>query len=348
MLKFCLPIILSIFFIFTIVDAVQLKYQVITASEPVSNTIYIYEPVYCQCGILVDTGRAGLTDNETGERLLTFLDATNTDLEFVLITHAHIDHYSGVPFIKENFPRMKFYVPNVDILDELLQDVEVLRDAQFLPQALAEFDWEDEIEVYPGGTTIDTLGSPLNIIPSSDGEAAETIHYSMVYDPVNSVLIAADILYYESHVYFGPTVNHERLDFWYNDLFDELLATYKNTNRVIPGHGPVLSTDQFVERPITVAVKNAREYMDSFMALLMTCEANDQGEQEHLSLQQIAEKLIETYPDYQGQDVAGFLTTNTAWVDFQNNQSCNSSDASHNNSINFLLLLVLVILLVLY
>ena len=69
------------------------------------------------CYILADegTGKAAVIDpgDEAGA-IANVLEADKADIEYILLTHGHYDHTTGVPELKRRFPATKVYIHRAD------------------------------------------------------------------------------------------------------------------------------------------------------------------------------------------------------------------------------------------
>ncbi len=163
--------------------------------------------------VLMGDSNALLVDTqftpENATRLADVIEVTGRTLETVFITHAHPDHYSGLPIIRERFPDLRA-VAHPDVLALLpvadIGAVEAL-DGPLMLEA-------EEIEV---------LG-PMH---------GDTDVITPLYVASLDTLIAADMAYADCHVWVAENTSVERLDLWRANL-DALEAMGAAT--VIPGH----------------------------------------------------------------------------------------------------------------
>ncbi len=77
--------------------------------------IFVLGPYQSNCYVLYKDFKAMVIDPgfESNE-LLTFLTENGLIVEVIYITHGHIDHVSGVNFLKKNFPKAIVYAPIKD------------------------------------------------------------------------------------------------------------------------------------------------------------------------------------------------------------------------------------------
>ena len=74
-------------------------------------------PIGTNCYILEDdtTGKAAVIDpgDEAG-RILKALEEDKVEVEYILLTHGHYDHTTGVPELHRALPRAKIYIHEAD------------------------------------------------------------------------------------------------------------------------------------------------------------------------------------------------------------------------------------------
>ncbi|MEX3016685.1 MBL fold metallo-hydrolase [Gymnodinialimonas hymeniacidonis] len=155
--------------------------------------------------LLVDTQFT--EDNAT--RLADVIEATGRTLETVFITHAHPDHYSGLPIIRARFPGLRA-VAHPDVL------------------ALLPVDDIGGVEALDGPLMLE--GEEIEVLGPMHGD---TDVITPLYVPALDTLIAADMAYVDCHVWVAENTTAERINLWRANL-DTLEAMGAAT--VIPGH----------------------------------------------------------------------------------------------------------------
>ena len=146
---------------------------------------------------------------ENATRLADVIEATGRRLETVFITHAHPDHYSGLPIIRERFPDLRA-VAHPEVL------------------ALLPVDEIGEVEALDGALMLE--GEEIEVLGPMHGD---TDVITPLYIASLDTLIAADMAYVDCHVWVAENTTVERLDLWRANL-DALEAIGVGT--VIPGH----------------------------------------------------------------------------------------------------------------
>ena len=158
-----------------------------------------------ETALLVDTQFSP----ENAVRLADVIAATGRSLGTVFITHAHPDHYSGLPVIRERFPDVR---------------------AVAHPEVLALLPVADigAVEALDGPLMLE--GEEVQVLGPMHGD---TDVITPLYVPSLDTLIAADMAYVDCHVWVAENTSTERLDLWRANL-DTLEAMAAGT--VIPGH----------------------------------------------------------------------------------------------------------------
>lgn len=155
--------------------------------------------------VLVDT----LLVKEDALKLVEQIKATGKELTSILITHAHPDHYFGLPIVQQAFPNTQVYARPVTV--------------EFLKEFAAKIiHWQ---EMYPGeiptslklpkilqGETFTLEGEKIRIV---DLEMVETTAATAFYVPSAKTLISADLIYSKSHHYMSDV---GRSDTWIEQI----------------------------------------------------------------------------------------------------------------------------------
>ena len=145
------------------------------------NSYLIYSRTHL---VVVDA----LRNREEAAELAEAVKRLGREVQAILVTHGHPDHYIGARTLKEHFPRTRIIVPSEAIkadtigFSRWMDSVGWLdRQPQMKPRGDAApegFDYEHEIEVLDGGRLEIPNGGVLEI--RSDYPATECGHLSTV------------------------------------------------------------------------------------------------------------------------------------------------------------------------
>jgi glyoxylase-like metal-dependent hydrolase (beta-lactamase superfamily II) len=214
--------------------------------------------------VLIDT----LLVKEDAEQLVKNIRATGKELTSILITHAHPDHYFGLPVIQAAFPKAQVYARPITV--------------EFLKEFSAKIiHWQ---EMYPGeipaalalpkllqGNTFELNGQQIQIV---DLEMVETTVATAFYVPSAKTLVSADLIYSKSHHYMSDV---GRADTWIEEI-QQVRRAY-DIEHVIPGHGPVGSSRLFEE---------SLDWLDSYLKIAKP----------GMRFNEIADALVKKYPKH--------------------------------------------------
>ena len=190
--------------------------------------------------VLIDTQ----LNADHATRLADMIDATGRTLDTVFISHAHPDHYNGLPTIRARFPSVRA------VTHPLIQPL-IPEDAAGPVEALNT----DHILLE---------GERLEVLDPMHGD---TDLISAVHIPVLDTLVVADIAYVDTHVWVRENTTPERLDMWRATL-DRLEAMGVTT--IIPGHRAETSANNASVFAYT------RGYLDMWQqAVAEATDAND-------------------------------------------------------------------------
>lgn len=173
--------------------------------------------------VLVD----GQFSQSEAHRLVAHMLETGLTLRYILITHAHPDHYFGLDVVLEAFPG----TPVLAAAD-VAEDIKVKA-----PESLAYWKpiYKANLTSNPVQATalmsdeLELEGETIKHIAIGRGDTA---HTSMFYVPSAGSVIAGDVAYKDVHLWTAETDNEAR-EGWGQSL-DELLRL--NAAHTIPGH----------------------------------------------------------------------------------------------------------------
>lgn len=200
-------------------------------------------------------------------------------LRTVFISHAHPDHFMGLEVITERFPQARV-VATKNVVEDIKKDgpwmLSLLQEKLgpegprrlVTPEVLAE----QEIVLE---------GADIQIVEFGEGESR---HIATLFIPSQSALLAADLIYHETHCY----LQEKHLDGWLARL-DELEGFCRGRVTTIhPGHGPAGGLS---------LIDHTRAYLQEFRAAL-----------EGGSAETVAATMLAKYPHHHAKQ---FLTVFT-------------------------------------
>lgn len=196
--------------------------------------VFVAEPRALASNAVLIKGRdeAVLVDNcfilSDAEKLVRMIRASGRELTTALVTHAHPDHYFGLPTIHDAFPSAKIYA-RPQVIDSMRE-------------------WRSKIvhwqEMYRGelpetlpmpqplnGDSLQLEGHEIRFI---DLFMIETVHATAFYLPAQKAFIAGDLVYAQAQHYMSD-VNDP--DTWIEAL--EKVRKLGSIETLFPGHGPV-------------------------------------------------------------------------------------------------------------
>jgi glyoxylase-like metal-dependent hydrolase (beta-lactamase superfamily II) len=229
------------------------------------------------------------------EKLAAVVRSKGLPLTYILITHGHTDHFTGMAVFHREFPQAKIVVATEDIKRDIKNyamymdsggqtGAEPALEPALRPKSAANpdgFDYENNIQVLAGNRLTLDGGGTLEL--TTDYEPAEAPHMTTVYSKDLNALFLADFGYNQVFPWMGDDITRQRIDQWRDDL-ERIKARYASRHpTVYPGHG-----DPADMRLVDTMIR----YIGDFERV--TAEAGSRKE--------AMEKMIALYPDYQQAD----------------------------------------------
>jgi glyoxylase-like metal-dependent hydrolase (beta-lactamase superfamily II) len=219
--------------------------------------------------VVIDT----LRNSEEATELAQILRSSGRELQAILVTHGHPDHYIGSRTLKEAFPEARILVASAAIKADALAFSSWMETVGWLdkqpqmkpkgPSAPDGFDYEGNIEVLGTNRLELRGGGVLEVF--SDYPATESGHMSTVYVPDEKALLTSDLVYHGVHAWAGQGVLREHIVNW-GRVLTELKQRYGAPDlRVYPGHGA----------PSDASLFDAMSaYLDEFVSAVSTSPTN--------------------------------------------------------------------------
>lgn len=204
----------------------------------------LWSPISCtliqgsQSAVLADTP----INIEQTNALAEWIEKTapGKTLSHIFITHAHVDHFAGVPVLLKRFPRAKV-VATKRVADGIKND------------ALGEERWAMWNKLFPNGqlpqdqVVPEALPSPSNeftleghALRATDVEHSDTHYTSFLHVPDLRLVVGGDIVYGECHQHFGEADTPEKRQHWL-DALDAIAAL--DPAIVVAGHKRASQSD---------------------------------------------------------------------------------------------------------
>lgn len=229
--------------------------------------------------LLVDTQ---LVRSET-EKLIAMVKASGKELETIVVTHAHPDHFMGLSQLAQAFPNARIVArpPVVEALPAAFDRFRPLLD-KFFPGDVADAYVLPQVLTEP---RLSLEGVEIEVIDYDDGESE---HTSALVIPSLRAVLCSDMAY--NHVH--PWLNELRFDGVKAHV--DALRALPEVDTLYPGHGAPMSKaqlDQYVA------------YIDEFLAV-----AEDAPD-----AKAIIDAMSAAHPDY--ATLAGLRFSASAYVD---------------------------------
>jgi glyoxylase-like metal-dependent hydrolase (beta-lactamase superfamily II) len=236
---------------------------------------------------VLDTQRKTAEAKKLAERIR----AKQLPLEYILISHGHTDHFTGMAWLHHEFPEARIVVASEAIKRDIKAyaiymdsggqtGAEPALDPALRPKSAQYpegFDYENLVHVLPGGTLTLRGGGTLELTDTYP--ATEAPHMTTVYSPQLNALFAADLGYNHVHLWLGDDIDSGRIAQWRAELL-KLRARYAPlAPRVYPGHGAPTDISLFDEMV---------RYLDDFTRVTSHAASADQA----------AQQMRMLYPDY--------------------------------------------------
>jgi len=229
------------------------------------------------------------------EKLIAKIKAKNLPLSYILISHGHTDHFTGLDYVMKAFPEAKVVVANENIKKAIKayaiymhgfgsnEDGPIL-DPTLIPKSPENpdgFDYENNIHVLnadrltlPGGGTLELT---TDYLPN------EAEFMTTVYSPDLNGLFISDLGYNDVHHWQGDDISWQDIANWRSEL-RRIQDEYADRNPdVYPGHGKTTDLS---------GIDDMVQYIDDYKRIV----------QNATSRQQAKDEIVALYPNHKEAD----------------------------------------------
>ncbi len=218
------------------------------------------------------------------KKLAEIIKAKGLPLTHILISHGHTDHFTGMAWFHQEFPRAKIVVANEAIKRDV-KDYAIYMDSggetgaepalepALRPRTAANpsgFDYQHTIGVLAGNKLTMKGGGTLEI--TTDYVPTEARHMATVYSKDLNALFLADFGYNKVHLWMGDDITLDRVAAWRAELL-RIKSRYAGLNpTVYPGHGDPSDMSLFDDMvryidDYTRIVTNAKSRQEAMQAM---------------------------------------------------------------------------------
>jgi glyoxylase-like metal-dependent hydrolase (beta-lactamase superfamily II) len=225
------------------------------AADTAPLQVEVYEGAFASVNSFIFSNGHSLvvldTQRKTAEarELADIIRSKHLPLTYILISHGHTDHFTGMAWLHHEFPAARIVVANEATKRDIKAyaiymdsggqtGAEPALDPALEPKTAANptgFDYEHDIEVLPSPSLTLDGGGTLEL--TTDYPPAEAPHMTTVYSRDLNALFLADFGYNKVHLWMGDDITLERVATWRAELL-RIKATYAARHpTVYPGHG---------------------------------------------------------------------------------------------------------------
>ncbi len=273
----------------------------LAAADAAPLQVEVYEGGFASVNSFIfSNGRSLLvldTQRKTAEarKLADLIKSKHLPLEYILISHGHTDHFTGMAWLQHEFPAAKIVVANEAIKRDIKAyaiymdsggqtGAEPALDPALKPKSAANptgFDYEHDIEVLHSPTLTLDGGGTLRL--NTNYPPTEAPHMTTVYSKDLNALFLADFGYNKVHLWMGDDITLERVAAWRTELL-RIKATYAPLHPIVyPGHGDPTDMSLF---------DTMVRYIDDYTRIVAHADSREAALRQMRSL----------YPDYAQAD----------------------------------------------
>jgi len=232
-----------------------------------------------------------LRSSENAQELVKLIKSKELPLEYILISHGHPDHFTGMAVLKKEFPTAKIYVGSKEVKQDIIGFSNWMesvgwweKEPNLKPKSDTNpngFDYENQINVLKSNTITLNGGGTLEIETLEN--ATEAGHISTFFSKDLNALFSSDLCYNGVHLWFGSGVEKEHIRQWEIEL-KKLKKRFGTSDiSVYPGHG-----DKSTVKLFDVDLK----YISDFKSAVASSTTKEQ----------VIEKMKALYPTWKQED----------------------------------------------
>lgn len=190
-------------------------------------------------------------------KLIERIKAKKLPLSYILISHGHTDHFTGMGLFRDAFPNTPIVVANEAIRRDIkayalymnsggATEGEPALDPSIRPKSAhypQGFDYDEDIELLDCNHIELPSGGRLEL--QTEYLPTEADHMTTVYSADLNALFLADLGYHQVHLWQGDDISWQDIANWRVELL-RLKEIYGALNpTVYPGHGKVADMELF-------------------------------------------------------------------------------------------------------
>jgi glyoxylase-like metal-dependent hydrolase (beta-lactamase superfamily II) len=214
------------------------------------------------------------------QRLADLIKSLKLPLSYILLSHGHTDHFTGMALLHHEFPAARIVVASEDIKRDIKEyaiymdsggatGAEPALDPALKPRSAVNpngFDYEGLIEVLPGSVLHMPGGGALEL--NAGYPPTEAKHMTTVYCRELNALFLADLAYNKVHLWMGDDITLARIAAWREQLILIKKRYAALSPRVYPGHGDPANLD---------LVDSVVRYIDDFTRIVSTAHSREEA-----------------------------------------------------------------------